>query len=207
MKMLSRSIRSASLLQRALLKTSERSVALPTSSDSSLVTCCDHVSSFHSSSFINSEQKQRHARTDVVAASGVSREEQIRPDRKITIYCVPKTAMQSGSAQTAQGGAPAWRLVAEVERKWANPLQGWTSTADPVETMLRQLTFFSKEEAAAYCDKMGYRYEIEEPVVVNKSIRPKRFQGYGANFDVKRLRGGTPIGGLRSEQQTAGKGK
>lgn len=154
------------------------------------------VSRFHTTAYKNSQEKKEHTLTDVAVASGM---DPMQPERKLTIYCVPKTAMQSGSAQTIQGGAPAWRIVAEVESKWSNPLMGWTSTADPLETTLRQLTFFSAEEAAAYCDKMGYKYEIEAPVAVNKSVRPKRFQGYGANFDVKRLKGGVPIGGLRSE--------
>ena len=154
---------------------------------------------FSASAHAGSGDAEEHKRSDVMAASGM---DPIRNSkRKLTIYAVPKTAMQSGSAQTLQGGAPAWRIVAEVESKWANPLLGWTSTADPMETTLRTLTFFSKEEAAAYCDKMGYKYEIEPAVSVNKMVRPKKFQAYGNNFGVNRLKGGTPIGGLRSEQQ------
>lgn len=159
---------------------------------------------FHASAYPNTPEHDKtteHIRSGVAAASGM---DPMQRGRKLTIYSLPKTAMQSGSAQTLQGGAPAWRIVAEVESKWTNPLQGWTSTADPLETTLRQLTFFSAEEAAAYCDKMGYKYEIEAPVVVNKSVRPKRFQGYGSNFDVQRLKGGVPIGGLRSEREQQG---
>jgi hypothetical protein len=98
------------------------------------------------------------------------------------------------------GGAPAWRLVLEVEPKWANPLLGWTSTADAIETVTRQLQFYTKEDAIAYCDKNGIEYVVEEATPVKKT-RPKRFQGYGNNFEVKRLPGGTPIGGLRSERK------
>jgi len=76
---------------------------------------------------------------------------------------------------------------------------GWTSTADQVETVTRQLYFSSKEEAIAWAKKSGIEFEIEEPAVVPKN-RPKRFPGYGANFDVNRLKGGKPMGGLRSEQ-------
>lgn len=154
-------------------------------------------SSISTSRVFSEEEQHNHRVTDVVAAAGVP---SLREGRKVTIYAPPKTAMQSGSSQTLQGGAPAWRLVLEIDPKWANPLLGWTSTADAVETMTRQLQFFTKEEAIAYCTKNGIAYEVEEAVVVNKK-RPKRFQGYGANFDVKRLKGGTPIGGLRSEQK------
>jgi NADH dehydrogenase (ubiquinone) Fe-S protein 4 len=160
-------------------------------------TSCTQSSSISTSfTSFTSEDTKNHRVTDVLAAAGVP---SLRHGRKVTIYAPPKTAMQSGSSQTLQGGAPAWRLVLEIDPKWANPLLGWTSTADAVETMTRQLQFFTKEDAIAYCTKNGIAYEVEEAVVVNKK-RPKRFQGYGANFDVKRLKGGTPIGGLRSEQ-------
>lgn len=157
------------------------------------------ISTWNNTVFNNNNDQSppsSHTVTDVVAAAGVP---PLRPGRKVTIYAPPKTAMQSGSAQTLQGGAPAWRLVLEIDPKWANPLLGWTSTADAVETMTRQLTFFTKDAAVAYCEKNGIAYEVEEAVIVNKT-RPKRFQGYGANFDVKRLKGGKPIGGLRSER-------
>jgi len=96
------------------------------------------------------------------------------------------------------GGAPAWRINLETEQKWANPLIGWTSTADTDETVSRQLCFFTKDQAIAFAEKNGLEYEIEEPARISKR-RPKKYQGYGANFDVKRLPGGKPIGGLRSE--------
>ena len=96
------------------------------------------------------------------------------------------------------GGAPAWQLALEVEPKWANPLMGWTSTADHSETMMRRLRFPTKEAAVAYAEKMGLDYEVSQRELATKD-RPKRFPGYGANFDVRRLPGGKPIGGLRSE--------
>ena len=102
------------------------------------------------------------------------------------------------------GGAPAWRIALETEGKWANPLMGWTSTGDHRETVMRQLQFPTKESAMAFADKMGLEYEVIEKDPPPKN-RPKRFPGYGANFDVSRLPGGRPIGGLRSEQQTSKK--
>jgi NADH dehydrogenase (ubiquinone) Fe-S protein 4 len=104
------------------------------------------------------------------------------------------------TSECGAGGAPAWRLVLEIEPKWANPLLGWTSTADAIETVTRQLQFYTKEEAIAYCEKNGIEYVVEEATPVKKT-RPKRFQAYGNNFEVKRLPGGTPIGGLRSERK------
>ncbi len=75
---------------------------------------------------------------------------------------------------------------------------GWTSTADTLETVSRQLYFKTKEAAIAFVEKNGMDYEVVEPAEVPK-YRPKRFPGYGSNFDVNRLPGGKPIGGLRSE--------
>lgn len=102
------------------------------------------------------------------------------------------------------GGAPNWRVAVEVEGKWSNPLIGWTSTADHIETVTRQMYFPTKEAAIAWAEKSGMDYEIEEPAEVVKS-RPKRFPGYGSNFDVQRLKGGKPVGGLRSERKPSSK--
>ncbi len=76
---------------------------------------------------------------------------------------------------------------------------GWTSTGDHLETVTRQLYFRTKEAAIAFAEKSGMAFEVVEPAVVPRG-RPKRFPGYGSNYDVNRLAGGKPIGGLRSEQ-------
>jgi len=89
-------------------------------------------------------------------------------------------------------------VALEMEGKWVNPLMGWTSTADHLETVSRQMYFPSKEAAVAFAEKNSLDYEIEEPAIVPRH-RPKRYPGYGANFDHNRLPGGKPIGGLRSE--------
>jgi NADH dehydrogenase (ubiquinone) Fe-S protein 4 len=39
--------------------------------------------------------------------------------------------------------------------KWINPLIGWTSTADPLENVARQLYFQSKEEAIAFAGALS----------------------------------------------------
>jgi hypothetical protein len=55
-----------------------------------------------------------------------------------------------GVAAAAAGGGPAWKIQHENQGKWVNPLIGWTSTADPLENVARQLYFTSKEEAIAF---------------------------------------------------------
>lgn len=53
-------------------------------------------------------------------------------------------------AAAAAGGGPAWKIQHENQGKWVNPLIGWTSTADPLENVARQLYFTSQEEAIAF---------------------------------------------------------
>lgn len=118
--------------------------------------------------------------------------------RKVTIYSPARTAGQQGISQTAIGGGPAWKVQHDNRHKWVNPLIGWTSTADPLENVARQLYFPTKEDAIAFAEKNGWSYEVEEYHKPNNQ-RPKRFQGYGDNFSVKRK--GLPTGGLRSEQK------
>ena len=50
----------------------------------------------------------------------------------------------------AAGGGPAWKVQHDNRHKWVNPLIGWTSTADPLENVARQLYFPTKEDAIAF---------------------------------------------------------
>lgn len=54
------------------------------------------------------------------------------------------------SSPRPAGGGPAWKIQHENKAKWVNPLIGWTSTADPLENVGRQLYFPSKDDAIAY---------------------------------------------------------
>lgn len=60
--------------------------------------------------------------------------------------------------------------------KWINPLMGWTSTADALENVHRNLAFNSKEAAIEFAKKNGWAYEVEEP---NPRVhsRPRRYPG------------------------------
>lgn len=66
--------------------------------------------------------------------------------------------------------------------RWENALIGWTSTADPMESVARStLSFFTQEEAEAFCQKHGWAYEVLPPKL-QAEARPKRFVGYGDNY-------------------------
>jgi hypothetical protein len=72
------------------------------------------------------------------------------------IYRPARTAMQSGTAATER-----WMLEFEPEmRKAAEPLMGYTSTAD----MRRQVRLFfdDREQAVAYAEKHAIPYRVAE---------------------------------------------
>src|ERR1700741_1806185 len=91
------------------------------------------------------------------------------------IYKPAKTAMQAGQAKTRE-----WVLDYEPEEpRVVESLMGWTSSGD-MKSQLR-LTFDTKEEAVAYCDRRGIPYQLFEP-------RPTTRKGlsYADNFAYSR---------------------
>ena len=70
------------------------------------------------------------------------------------IYKPAKTAMQSGRAKTKS-----WVLDYEPEEpRVVESLMGWTSSGD-MKSQLR-LSFDTKEEAVAYCERHGIAYQV-----------------------------------------------
>jgi hypothetical protein len=87
------------------------------------------------------------------------------------IYKPTRTAMQSGNA-----AAERWMLEFEPElRQSADPLMGYTSTAD----MRRQirLEFDNVQQAIDYAEKHGIPYRVSEP----HQSAPKKMS-YADNF-------------------------
>ena len=71
---------------------------------------------------------------------------------QVRIYQPPKTAMQSGRANTRR-----WVVEFEPESgRRIEPLMGWTSSRDTKGQV--RLWFDSKDEALAYVEKHGYMY-------------------------------------------------
>lgn len=88
------------------------------------------------------------------------------------IYCPAKNAMQSGRAKTHR-----WLLEFEPSSaKTADPLMGWTSSADMRADELR-LFFATREEAVAYAERHGIDYRVEEHH--ERRVTPK---SYADNF-------------------------
>jgi len=95
---------------------------------------------------------------------------------QVRIYQPPKTAMQSGLANTRK-----WVLdFAPAERQQLDPLMGWTSSGDTRQQL--RLTFDTQEEAIAYARQRGLAYVLEESHPAR--IKPK---SYADNFRYDRI--------------------
>ncbi len=95
---------------------------------------------------------------------------------QVRIYQPPKTAMQSGRANTRR-----WVLEFEpTAPRQVEPLMGWTSSRDTRGQV--RLRFGSSEEAVAFARKHGLMYTLERPL--EKKIRPK---AYADNFRYDRV--------------------
>ncbi|MGH6947326.1 MAG: ETC complex I subunit [Kiloniellales bacterium] len=95
---------------------------------------------------------------------------------QVRIFLPPKTAMQSGRANTRR-----WVLEFEPEsRREVEPLMGWTASGDMRQQL--RLRFDTKEEAVAYAKKHGYMYSVEEQR--RGEPRPK---AYADNFRTDRI--------------------
>jgi hypothetical protein len=91
------------------------------------------------------------------------------------IYKPAKTAMQSGHAKTK-----GWVLDFEPEApRTVEPLMGWTSSGDMRQQV--HLSFASKEEAIAYCERHGIAYHVSEA-----TPSARRGLSYSDNFSFKR---------------------
>jgi len=91
------------------------------------------------------------------------------------IFRPAKNAMQSGKATTRE-----WRLEYEPEQpRDVEPLMGWTSSGDMKQQIT--LSFETKEEAVAYCERKGIPYQIIEPA---ETVR--RQMAYADNFSFRR---------------------
>lgn len=128
-----------------------------------------------------------------------SRTSHVRPfsaHAQVVIYSPARAACQQGKKLLGT-----WKIHPGEQRKWENPLMGWTSTGDALSHQFNSVVNFeSKEAAVAFCDKYGWEYEVMEPQKMNPKgastipgagkiySRPK---SYGDNFAVARK--GVPV--------------
>jgi hypothetical protein len=91
------------------------------------------------------------------------------------IFKPARTAMQSGNANTKD-----WVLEFEPEEpRTVEPLMGWTSSGDMRQQV--KLSFETKDEAIAYCERHGIAYQLFEPKPMQR-----RIASYSDNFAFNR---------------------
>lgn len=99
-------------------------------------------------------------------------------DRVVEIGPYPGKTLQSGDRF-----ANIWQIKWQrEEERWSNPLMGWTSTADPMSNLI--LDFDSREDAIAFAEKNGWKYEVKAEVG-RDLVEPGETQ-YAHNFLSKR---------------------
>lgn len=99
---------------------------------------------------------------------GVERE--VYSKRTAKIFMPAKATTSSGKLVSTK-----WRVSFGTPERWTNGLMGWTSTRDPISNM--SLDFNSLEQATAYAEAMGCKYDVVKP----KSYRVKP-KSYSDNF-------------------------
>lgn len=91
-------------------------------------------------------------------------------ERLVRISRPTKNVMQSGTSYTNT-----WKIEFNSEKRYEYWLMGWTSTSDPVSNM--SLTFPTKEDAIAYCERNKLQWFVEE-----QPTRQVRRKSYADNF-------------------------
>ena len=90
----------------------------------------------------------------------------------VRIYKPSRNAMQSGKAS-----ADHWVVEFEATApRTADPLMGWTSSADTRQQV--KLSFATKEEAIAYCEREGLAHTVLPEAPAAKVIK----KSYSDNF-------------------------
>ncbi|KAJ1542276.1 hypothetical protein HK096_009464, partial [Nowakowskiella sp. JEL0078] len=75
--------------------------------------------------------------------------------RSVRIYKPARTATQQGNFKDT------WKIDFDTLDRWENPLMGWASSGDPVQST--NIKFNTKEEAILFAERQGYDYWIQEP--------------------------------------------
>lgn len=113
---------------------------------------------------------EKTAPVSVALASGTP--ESLTTTRQVFIYQAAKSTMQSGLAHNRSY----WRIdFDQAQPRWENSLMGWTSSADPVQSVV--LRFDTKEAAVNFATRQSWKYTVvEEPVARWKN------KSYSNNF-------------------------
>lgn len=91
--------------------------------------------------------------------------------RTVYISSAARSAMQAGRLHEG-----VWRIDFDVQTRWENPLMGWTSSRDPMQSVL--LKFPTQEAAIRFAQRQGWRWQLV-PSSQEVAWKPK---SYAENF-------------------------
>eukprot|EP01039_Chlorochromonas_danica_P011004 gene11004-12252_t len=96
-----------------------------------------------------------------------------------TVIIAPRLlkSLQSGGKYANQ-----WQITWPNQARWSNGLMGWTGTSDPMSNV--KLHFDSKEEAIAFAQRNGWKYNLQRPTA--QRTTPLGTNLYKHNFLDKR---------------------
>lgn len=78
---------------------------------------------------------------------------EVQSQRTVLIAERHNKTLQSGGGTDHQ-----WQITWKHQKRWSNPLMGWTSSSDPMSHV--KLDFNTKEEAIQFAEKQGWTYEV-----------------------------------------------
>jgi len=88
--------------------------------------------------------------TELAVFSGMPADQ---ANRTVLISQRVNKTLSSGDAYAHQ-----WQLTWKNQKRWSNPLMGWTSSSDPMSHV--KLNFDTKEDAVAFARKNGWKHEV-----------------------------------------------
>jgi NADH dehydrogenase (ubiquinone) Fe-S protein 4 len=113
--------------------------------------------------------------TELAVFSGMPTEHQ---NRTVIISQRMNKTLSSGSAYAHQ-----WQLTWKNQKRWSNPLMGWTSSSDPMSNV--KLNFDAQDDAVAFAKKNGWKYEVL--AATSKTVVEAGTYTYAENFLPKRV--------------------
>ncbi|GBG24534.1 NADH dehydrogenase ubiquinone iron-sulfur protein 4, mitochondrial [Hondaea fermentalgiana] len=117
-------------------------------------------------------------------------------DRKVRIYKQSKNASQMEDDMTKY-----WSLNLDRRENWTNQLMKYASSGDPLgATGLQTLKFDKLEDATAFCERQGWKYEVDEPLLVVDQEGEKQYAQNFLNYHVRSRREKMPPNQLMNTQ-------
>ncbi len=138
--------------------------------------------------FINRDDLDPEPMPEVVAKDAVrytnSMPESVQETLNVRIYKPARNIMQNTREDTIE-----WALDVDNQEKWNNQCMGYASSADPVgATGIRNLRFTRLEDAKTFCEKNGYKFQVDTPNPITEHYGDKIYAANFLSFHVRNRR-------------------